>query len=135
LADARPLLAQAADARPQQAQIYAAQDISAPVPADVPVTPDSWTRAASDYLAVAPRPPYVCADCWQLFAHPDHDEGDGEDYCPNPDCGERLVPDENWLDAEEVDSLPAKLRLGLLESLVCTLRTRGPRFEASNATN
>jgi hypothetical protein len=34
-----------------------------------------------------------------LFSAPEHDDGDGEDYCPNPDCAHRLIPDENWLEA------------------------------------
>jgi hypothetical protein len=38
---------------------------------------------------------YVCADCRQLFTEPDHDDGDGEDYCPNPDSPEKLIPEEN----------------------------------------
>jgi hypothetical protein len=53
---------------------------------------------------------YLCANCRQPFSTPDHDDGDGEDYCPNPDCGEKLVPDENWLDADDVESVSAELR-------------------------
>jgi hypothetical protein len=49
-------------------------------------------------------PAFACADCRHPFTRPDHDDDDGEDYCPNPDCGERLIPDENWLDAKELDS-------------------------------
>jgi hypothetical protein len=69
---------------------------------------------------------YVCRDCRQPFGAPDHDDGDGEDYCPNPDCGERLIPDENWLDPEELNSVPTKPRLALLEALLRTFQAALP---------
>jgi hypothetical protein len=107
LADAQPLLAQAAEAQRQQAQIAAAQTPHGFAPA-TPITAHSRARheTRDEELALA----YVCADCWQPFTEPDHDDGDGEDYCPNPKCGEKLLPDENWLDAEGIDSLPDGLR-------------------------
>jgi hypothetical protein len=98
LSDAQSLLAQAEDAQFQQAQIAAALGMRALAPASVPINANSRVPPANDQ-----RPPvYVCGDCRQPFSAPDHDDGDGEDYCPNPDCGERLVPDVNWLDGEEL---------------------------------
>jgi hypothetical protein len=108
ISDARPLLAHAADTQHQQAQIGAAQTLRGFTPAAVPITTNSWTPAANN--ALSPPLVYVRGDCRQPFAEPDHDDGDGEDYCPNPDCGERLVPDENWLDLEDVDSRPPESR-------------------------
>jgi hypothetical protein len=66
-----------------------------------------WDVEDREPVNSRPRTPgYACGDCGQPFSTPDHDDGDGEDYCPNPDCGERFVPDENWLDIEDLDTRP-----------------------------
>jgi hypothetical protein len=110
IGDARPLLARAADAQRQQAQIAAAQSMHPRLPACAPISASSWTRAVTNRHTLTSAPVYVCADCRQPFSEPDHDDSDGGDYCPNPDRGEWLVPDVNWLDAEALDSLPPESR-------------------------
>jgi hypothetical protein len=117
LADARPLLAQAADAQLQQAQIAATQ--VGRTFSDAAITAGSWARndrmlpaASSGHKPAS----YACADRRRLF---DEDD-DGECYCPN--CGV-LLTDESCLNTEDLDSLSVKPRPTLLEVLLSNTLT------------
>jgi hypothetical protein len=107
LQDARVLLAEAADAQQQQAQVAAAQEgrtFSA-----APITAGSWGTKDRTPLAAGNghRPAgYACVHCRKPIREPDEDD-DGECYFPN--CGV-LLTNENCLKAEDLDSLPPKPR-------------------------